>query len=140
MLKCSFVVILILCNIVPLNAGLKFWNIFSWGKRTTTTTTAPRRWPWYNYTFIKPSCNGGKGIYITCLYPDMCNCSKPTDGGYIRTAPGQRRWFYNNKTKKCERIIGIPGGCNNFDDRWRCKYNCELPMKTRVWRITSEWV
>uniref|UniRef100_A0A6G5A9J1 Putative bovine pancreatic trypsin inhibitor n=1 Tax=Rhipicephalus microplus TaxID=6941 RepID=A0A6G5A9J1_RHIMP len=70
MLKCSFVVILILCNIVPLNAGLKFWNIFSWGKRTTTTTTAPRRWPWYNYTFIKPSCNGGKGIYITCLYPD----------------------------------------------------------------------
>uniref|UniRef100_L7LSR2 Putative monolaris n=1 Tax=Rhipicephalus pulchellus TaxID=72859 RepID=L7LSR2_RHIPC len=129
--KTTLVLILIFFNIVPLIAGI---NIFDWFRRKPKTTTAtPAYKPSNNRTLIRPSCKGGNGKYIFCVYTDMCNCPRPQTGGYIRTT--EYRWFYNNRTRKCEAVKGAPGGCNNFDDKFRCMIRCELRIRfKRFWQ------
>uniref|UniRef100_A0A131YQX9 Pancreatic trypsin inhibitor n=1 Tax=Rhipicephalus appendiculatus TaxID=34631 RepID=A0A131YQX9_RHIAP len=116
----TLVVILILSNIVPpAIAKFNFWDLFRWNRRTTTAP--PNRWQIKNHTYIKP----------------MCVCQGPTIGGYIRLKKYRYRWYYNNKTQKCQHILGIPGNCNNFDNKDVCLMRCEIPI--RLLRRKNKW-
>uniref|UniRef100_A0A224Y4W3 Pancreatic trypsin inhibitor n=1 Tax=Rhipicephalus zambeziensis TaxID=60191 RepID=A0A224Y4W3_9ACAR len=128
MYKSTLVVIVVLSYAVPLLAWPKF--PFHWFKWPWPQPTTPRPNPWqrHNYTVFRPSCSGGNGKYIVCVYPKFCSCPQPTNGGYIRYAEEHIRWFYNNRTKRCESKAGIPGGCNNFENQGHCMWRCEIPL------------
>nr|XP_037273732.1 uncharacterized protein LOC119165767 [Rhipicephalus microplus] len=153
MRKPFLVAAVILLNVVPLLALPKWldWLRPPWRRTTTTPRPVPpttrnytywplERWPWNNRTRIKRSCDGGNDERLMyCLYPAMCNCSRPSTGGYIRLPKNEPRWFYNKTRRKCQPVIGVPGGCNNFDNRLGCRMYCELPRRKPVWLLTNRW-
>uniref|UniRef100_A0A131YHM0 Pancreatic trypsin inhibitor n=1 Tax=Rhipicephalus appendiculatus TaxID=34631 RepID=A0A131YHM0_RHIAP len=115
--KRTLLVILILCNFVPLIAGFKIWSwILGIGRKPTTTLrpTPPSR---SNYT--RPTCQYGR-----CFYPLMCYCRIPTTVGYMRYPTQNSPWYYNSTTRTCERSPRAVNACNSFNSRKHCYKEC----------------
>uniref|UniRef100_L7LSR8 Putative monolaris n=1 Tax=Rhipicephalus pulchellus TaxID=72859 RepID=L7LSR8_RHIPC len=130
MCKATLVVVLILSSVAPLLAWppvLPFkWQNWMWTTSARQRGHSERQ----NYRVIKPSCSGGNGTIMACIYPMLCNCPEPTTGGYMRNTDNIR-WFYNNNTHQCQSKKGNPGGCNNFDEKVQCQRHCETPLKQK---------
>lgn len=55
---------------------------------------------------------------------DNVDCSLPLSDDAFNCDQPSKRWFFNSRTKKCEKFIGCETTGNNFSQRSFCKSSC----------------